>query len=78
MELSQLIEDKLNYYADAIIKGHDKIDEHAFGEMKFYMALRRIINNKSTFEDIGMMDAINDTLQILGLISEDITFYKMK
>ncbi len=77
MNLSQYIEDKLNYYADAIIKGHEKIDEHALGEMTFYMALRRITNNTYTSEDVGLMDAINDTIQELGLISENITFYKL-
>ena len=77
MNMSDFIEEKLNYYADAIINGHDKIDEHAFGEMKFYMTLRRVINNKATLEDVGMMDAINDTLQELGLIKPEITFYKM-
>lgn len=78
MDLSHHIEDKLNYYAEAIIKGHEKIDEHALGEMTFYMALRRILNGTYTYEDVGLMDAINDTLQELKLISPDITFYKGK
>jgi len=78
MDLSQHIEDKLNYYAEAIIKGHEKIDEHALGEMTFYMALRRILSGNYTYEDVGLMDAINDTLQELNLISSDITFYKIK
>jgi len=77
MDLSQFIEEKLNYYADAIITGHEKIDEHALGEMTFYMALRRILTKNATFQDIGMMDAINDTLQELGLIDETVTFYKL-
>ena len=77
MDLSNYIEDKLNYYADAIIKGHEKIDEHALGEMVFYMALRRILNKNATFQDIGLMDAMNDTLQELGLITDDVTFYRL-
>jgi hypothetical protein len=77
MDLSQFIEEKLNFYAEAVIKGHEKIDEHALGEMTFYMSLRRILNQKSTFQDIGMMDAINDTLQELGLIEDTVTFYKL-
>ena len=78
MDLSQYIEDKLNYYADAIIKGHEKIDEHALGEMTFYMALRRILNGTFTYQDVGLMDSINDTLQELKLITSNITFYKIK
>ena len=76
MDLSQHIEDKLNYYAEAIIKGHEKIDEHALGEMTFYMALRRILNGTFTYQDVGLMDSINDTLQELGLIKPTTTFYK--
>ncbi len=78
MDLSQQIEDKLNYYAEAIIKGHEKIDEHALGEMTFYMALRRILNGTYTYQDVGLMDAINDTLQELKLIEGTVTFYKLK
>ncbi|MFH1052285.1 MAG: hypothetical protein V1779_15300 [bacterium] len=78
MDLAAHIEDKLNYYAEAIIKGHEKIDEHALGEMTFYMALRRILNGTYTYEDVGLMDAINDTLQELKLINSDVTFYKLK
>lgn len=77
MDLSNFIESKLNYYADAIINGHEKIDEHALGEMTFYMALRRILQKNATFQDIGMMDAINDTLQELKLIDDTVTFYKI-
>jgi hypothetical protein len=76
MDLSMFIEEKLNYYAESIITGHEKIDEHALGEMTFYMALRRILNSNATYEDIGMMDAINDTLQMLGLIDQTVTFYR--
>ena len=74
--MSDFIESKLNHYADAIITGHAKIDEHALGEMNFYMALRRILTKTYTYEDIGLMDAINDTLQELGRIESHEIFYK--
>ena len=48
----------------------------AVGEITFYVALRRVVNNQGTLQDMGMMDAINDTLQTLGLIEEGKTFYK--
>jgi hypothetical protein len=76
MELIQFIEEKLNFYAEAVIKGHAKIDEHALGEMNFYMTLRRILNKSYSYQDIGMMDAINDTLQELGIIEQSEIFYK--
>ena len=76
MALDQFIEDKLNQYAKTIIERGTKSDEHALGEMVFYMALRRVISGKATPQDIGMMDAINDTLQEKGLIEENQTFLK--
>ena len=76
MNLNDLIEEKLNYYAQKIVSGGSKTDEMAVGEITFYVALRRVVNGKGTLQDIGMMDAINDTLQSLGLLEEGKTFYK--
>ncbi|NEQ10620.1 MAG: hypothetical protein F6K37_33290 [Moorea sp. SIO4E2] len=76
MNLNDLIEEKLNYYAQKIVSGGSKTDEMAVGEITFYVALRRVVNGKGTRQDVGMMDAINDTLQSLGLVEEGKTFYK--
>jgi len=76
MDTNSFIEQKLNHYAKAIIDGSAKVDEHALGEMVFYMALRRVLSGKATIQDIGMMDAINDTLQENGIIEPRRTFYK--
>ena len=76
MNLYDLIEEKLNHYAQKIVSGGNKTDEMAVGEITFYVALRRVVNNQGTLQDMGMMDAINDTLQTLGLIEEGKTFYK--
>jgi hypothetical protein len=46
------------------------------GQMFFYMALRRVLTGRATPQDIGLMDAINDTLQVLGLVEPTKTFYK--
>lgn len=76
MDMNEFIEKKLNNYAEHIIKGSSKPDELALGEMVFYMALRRLINGKATMQDLGMMDAINDTLEEKGLIASGQIFYK--
>ncbi|NET85923.1 MAG: hypothetical protein F6J94_29760 [Moorea sp. SIO1F2] len=76
MNLNDLIEEKLNSYAQKIVSGGSKTDEIAVGEITFYIALRRVVNGKGTLQDLGMMDAINDTLQTLGLVEEGKTFYK--
>ncbi|ELS04478.1 hypothetical protein Xen7305DRAFT_00042120 [Xenococcus sp. PCC 7305] len=76
MALEKFIEDKLNQYAKTIIDKSTKSDEHALGELTFYMSLRRVTTGKATPQDIGMMDAINDTLQEKGIIDEKSTFLK--
>jgi len=74
MPLTDFIEDKLNQYAAAIIRGGNKIDEHALGQLTFFMALRRVKEGKAIPQDLGTMDAVNDTLQELGLIEPNETF----
>ncbi len=77
--MKDFIENKINYYADAIIKGSDKRDAHALGELTFYMSIRRVLNSEATPQDLGLVDAINDTLQEAGLISPSETILnKMK
>lgn len=76
MALTDLIETKLNEYAQKIVKGGEKSDELAFGQISFYLSLRRVLNGKATPQDVGLVDAINDTLQELGIINKDKTFYK--
>ena len=72
--MNDFIEDKVNKYAEAIIKGSDKKDAHALGELTFYMAIRRVLKGEGTIQDLGMMDAINDTLQEAKIIDESKTF----
>lgn len=74
MELSQLIETKLNGYVKRIAESGEQIDEYAFGEIYWYLALRRVLVGKGTPQDLGLMDAINDTLQKKGFISNGATF----
>ncbi|NEP84362.1 MAG: hypothetical protein F6K39_43390 [Okeania sp. SIO3B3] len=76
MDINEFIEDKVNSYAEKIKTGSAKIDELALGEMTFYMALRRVIAGKGTPQDIGLMDAINDTLQLKGIINSGSSFLK--
>jgi len=76
MEIMQFIEDKLNSYAEKIKDSSARSDEHALGELTFYMALRRVLAGKGTPQDLGMMDAINDTLQEKGILQQGGTFLK--
>lgn len=73
---TDMIEDKLNQYAAAIVSEDDKADEYALGQLNFYDALRRVVNGRGTLADLGLMDAINDMLQEQGLLAAGATFYK--
>lgn len=76
MALTNFIETKLNEYAQKIVQGGEKSDDLAFGQLSFYLSLRRVLNGKATPQDLGLLDAINDTLQELEIINEGKTFYK--
>ena len=77
MDLKKYTSDNLHQYAKKISdETSQKIDEHSLGKVKFFMSLRRILDGNANYEDIGLMDAINDTLQELGIIESNKTFYK--
>ena len=40
------------------------------------MSLRSVLKGTATKQDIGLMDAVNDTLQALEIIETNETFYK--
>ena len=74
MELSQFVETKLNKYAERVVASGEQIDEYAFGEISWYLALRLVLVGKGTPQDLGMMDAVNDMLQQKGFIGTGTTF----
>ena len=74
MEFSQFVETKLNQYAARVVEGSEQMEDYAFGEISWFLTLRRVLAGKSTPQDLGMMDAINDTLQQKGFIGQGTTF----
>ncbi len=76
MEMTRWIEMEINENARRIFSPSDKVDERALGHLNFYVALRRVLDGRGSAEDIGMMDAINDTLQKQGLVKPGATFLK--
>ncbi|WP_426142981.1 hypothetical protein [Pseudomonas sp. DWP3-1-2] len=74
-EFKALIEERINHAAQRITSSKNaKFDDVAFGKLGFYLSLRRVINGTSSAQDIGLFDAINDTLQALKLLDSDETF----
>ena len=78
MDIIKYTDDNLHKYAQRISdETSQKIDEHSLGKVQFYMSLRRILEENANFQDIGLMDAINDTLQDLGIVEAKKTFYNL-
>jgi|TARA_B100001079_G_C16377665_1_gene500545 hypothetical protein len=78
MDIIKYTDDNLHKYAQRIAdETSQKIDEHSLGKVQFYMSLRRILEENANFQDIGLMDAINDTLQDLGIVEAKKTFYNL-
>lgn len=76
MSIEAFVEEKINKYAALIVKQGERGDDLALGELMFYIALRRVMAGKGTMQDLGLMDAINDTLQQLGHLPNNVSFYK--
>lgn len=74
--LQTYVEQQINEAAQKIIDKGDKLDEVAQGKLEFFIALRHILTGSKNNRALGHIDAVNDTLQHLGLIDSSKTFYK--
>ena len=72
------IDNKINEYAQNILERNDVNDSSALGELKFYISIRNAVKTKTrdindyekaSMEDNGLLDALADTLENLGLIT---------
>ena len=74
--LRAFVEEQLNLAAQKIIDKGDKTDEISSGKIDFFIALRSALSGDPDKREIGLLDAVNDTLQHLQLIDSKKTFYK--
>ncbi|WP_397450137.1 hypothetical protein [Pseudomonas sp. NA-150] len=73
--LNAFVEEQINLAAGKIIsQKRSEGDEMSCGKLGFYMAVRRVMSKRATPEDLGMLDAINDTLQQLAVLDKGKTF----
>jgi hypothetical protein len=63
-------------YLEKVDPGKSNLNEHAAGELRFYIALQHVLGGNLAHYHVGMIDAVNDMLQELGVISSNETFYK--
>ncbi|MEN5304706.1 hypothetical protein [Pseudomonas sp. TWI628] len=74
-ELRSRLEEQINSAAKAIIdKKNIKLDHIANGKLGYLLSLRRVLDNKATKEDLGLHDAVNDVLQLLGFVDSKKTY----
>jgi hypothetical protein len=78
MDLKEFLDDEVNKAATNILTKGDKIDEVALGKLHFFLALRRALTKKASPEELGLLDAVNDTLQALEVVPKGKVFYKKK
>jgi hypothetical protein len=74
-ELTQFVEAQINLAAGKLIS-QDRYtsDALSYGKLSFFMALRRVLQGQAVPEDLGVLDAVNDTLQKLELLAKGKTF----
>ncbi len=69
------IEEQINLASQRIQNSKSaKFDDLAFGKLGFLLALRRVVNGTGSAEDLGLMDAVNDSLQALKLLDSHTSF----
>ncbi|MCE1116746.1 MULTISPECIES: hypothetical protein [Pseudomonas] len=68
-ELEKFVQVKIDEKANIILNERVTHDDAAFGELRIYSCLRRILNGKANLEDIGVLHAVNDLIQAMGIMA---------
>jgi len=77
IKLLRFIDEQINLAAQRVVtKKSAQLDDIAYGKLGVFLGLRRTLQNNATAQDIGMLDAMNDSLQFLGLLDKSQTILK--
>ncbi|MDH0733734.1 hypothetical protein N5F23_24555 [Pseudomonas sichuanensis] len=68
-ELDKFVQVKIDEKANIILDERVTHDDAAFGELRIYSCVRRILSGKASLEDIGMLHAVNDLIKAMGILS---------
>lgn len=78
-EFEVFIEERIKLAAQFLTDGKASArDDMAEGKLSVFLALRRALSGKGTAQDLGMLDAINDSLQALDILDPKETFLNRK
>ena len=72
-ELKKFLQIKIDQKANIILNERVRYDDAAFGELKIYACLRRILNKTATLEDLGVLHAVNNLLHAPGVLAPNET-----
>jgi len=51
----EYVEGQIDKMAERILTSGQKLDDHAFGSLRFLVALRRVLSGNATAQDLGLM-----------------------
>jgi len=73
VDLNDYLETMIHLKSKAIADRKLTSAEAALGELNIYHCLRRILKGKATLQDMGTLHAVNNLLQMLGLLAPNET-----
>lgn len=73
-ELEKFVQVKIDEKANIILDERVTHDDAAFGELRIYSCVRRILSGKASLEDIGVLHAVNDLIKAMGILSPSESF----
>ncbi|HFL2190357.1 TPA: hypothetical protein ACG3DQ_005450 [Pseudomonas putida] len=68
--LGNFLEAKIDRAAQNICNLKDRQDHFAYGQLQVFLSLRRALNAARTDADRGLIDAMDDVLLELGMITQ--------
>jgi hypothetical protein len=71
----KLIVDEIDDAAGNILTTGTLSDDIALGRLKIFLSLRRTLDSKTTPEDVGVWDALNDIFRLLSVLNSEETIF---
>lgn len=73
VDLNDCLETMIHVKSKTIVERRMLDGSAALGELTMYYCLRRILNNKATLQDLGVLHAVNNLMQVAGFLGPNET-----
>ncbi|KPZ29012.1 Uncharacterized protein ALO38_03750 [Pseudomonas coronafaciens pv. zizaniae] len=78
-EFAAFVEEQITLVSGILAdKNANKLGDLAQGKLTFFSALSRVLQGEKNSQDLGMLDAINDSLQALDILKSEETLLNYK